>query len=141
MFRRWLSSGAIYMGSEMLSSQITKKSLSKEDTTKVVVAGATADSILLRKFHFIIDKKFKSPLVRMTCEQIIVAPVYDSAYLMLRTNSWSFNEWWKIYKTDCVFWPFASFIGYKYVKTNHRFLYVSSMSMLWNTMRSTMISS
>ena len=53
MFRRWLSSGAIYMGSEMLSSQITKKSLSKEDTTKVVVAGATADSILLLRLYFL----------------------------------------------------------------------------------------
>ena len=133
---RWLSSASIYGISETMSVYLTETEPVYINIAKTIIGGATADSMFMRYFHINIDNKIQSPLKRMLIEQVTCAPLYDAGYLTLNNGlSWNFNDWWNIYQKDCMFWPGASYIGYRFVPTYKRYLYVSSASLFWSTWR------
>jgi hypothetical protein len=140
--KRWCISASIYACSEVLSSYLSNRDISKDRAFRTVLCGATADSVLLRAYHIGIDSRIKSPVVRMGIEQICIAPFYDAGYLtVVNGNSWSLNDWWEIYKHDCCFWPIVSYAGYRFVPTKTRYIYVSCMSLVWSTWRASHVES
>ena len=139
---RWCISASIYTCSEILSSYISERPFSKDRAIRTVACGATADSLLIRAYHIGIDQRIKSPLIRMSLEQIFIAPFYDAGYLtIVQGLSWSFDDFWKIYKHDCCFWPMVSYAGYRFVPTKTRYIYVSLMSLVWSTWRASNVES
>lgn len=138
MIHRWLACAGIYASGEYICGKIKARNHSAERTARVVCYGATTDSIFLRRFHYIVERRIPNPLLRMACEQLLYSPVSNMSYLTVATGgfSWSFQDWARIYSADCMFWPFISFVGYRFIPVRVRFLYVSAASLAWNVWRS-----
>lgn len=104
--------------------------------------GATGDAILLRGFHGIVEQRVPSPFLRMLTEQLVYSPLSNGAYLTVARGGmdWTFKDWWRVYRNDCAFWPVASYVGYRFVPFQVRYMYVSGCSLLWGTWRSALVS-
>lgn len=140
MALQWCLSAIMYGGGEVCSSILFSNSLSCDRLGKSILFGATTDALFLRHFHKIVDKKIPSPLFRMICDQTICAPLYNTGYLTLvKGFSWKFDDFLQVYKRDIMFWPCVSFLGYRYIPTRQRYLYVSAMTMVWNTWRASLV--
>lgn len=140
MFGRWCMSASIYGFGEWLSTWWKKSEVSTKRVATIMITGATVDSICLRAFHVAIDARIPSPFIRMLCEQATCAPLYDAGYLTLvKGSEWTWDEWWSVYRKDCAFWPMASYIGYRFVATERRYLYVSCATLAWSTWRASIV--
>lgn len=138
MWQRWLACAGIYSGGELICNYITQRPRDYDRTLRIVAWGSTADSIFLRRFHHIVERRLPNPLLRMACEQLCYSPVSNASYLTIVKQgfSWTFDDWAHVYTHDCTFWPLVSFIGYRLVPLPARFLYVSTASLVWNVWRS-----
>lgn len=107
---------------------------------QAISIGAFADVFLLRRFHFLVEKKLPRPILRTIAEQLIYSPFSNAGYLTIaRGVTWTFDDWTRIYMRDLSFWPVASFIGYRFVPVRSRYLYVSFASLVWNSWRSSLV--
>ncbi len=138
MLLHWLACASIYGCGEIICNYTTHRSHDPNRTVRIVAWGATADSIFLRRFHHIVERRLPNPLLRMACEQMCYSPVSNASYLTIARQglSWTFDDWARIYTRDCVFWPIVSYMGYRLVPLRARFLYVSTASLVWNVWRS-----
>lgn len=105
-----------------------------DNAPKRILFGSFVDSVLMRKFHTYIDTKAISSVQKMILEQVTIAPLVGSGFLLLH-NNFSVYNLKDIFMDDCKFWPFASFLGYRFVSTNHRYLYNGFASVIWNNYR------
>ena len=102
------------------------------DRATVATFGATADAVVLRAFHTVVETRLPSPVFRMMAEQIMYAPFSNTAYLtMARRFEWTFDDFVHLYSRDCGFWSVASYLGYRYVPLRVRYLYVSGATLCW----------
>ena len=138
LYQRWLACASIYAGGEYICATITDRACDEKRTARVICYGATADSIVLRRFHHIVERRIPHPFFRMVCEQLCYSPLSNATYMTVATGgfSWTAHDWARIYATDCCFWPMVSFMGYRFVPVRSRFLYVSAASLVWNVWRS-----
>ncbi len=138
---KWCTSASVYALGEAIGAHIRKEPVDAHRLGRTVVSGATADTVFLRFFHKMVDKKLPAPLLRVVAEQAIYAPCSNAAYLTLAKGSfsWEYKDWETLYVRDCTFWPFVSYIGYRFVPLRTRWLYVSFATLGWNTWRSTVV--
>ena len=142
MFRRWLSSAGVYVLGESTGAWMDNRSPTLDRVATVATFGATADAVVLRAFHTVVETRLPSPVFRMMAEQIMYAPFSNTAYLtMARRFEWTFDDFVHLYSRDCGFWSVASYLGYRYVPLRVRYLYVSGATLCWNTWRSSLVSS
>ena len=140
MFSRWAASASVYTLGECISCCLVDRPLDPVRVAKVAGFGGLGDSLAMRTFHRTVDRRIPSPFVRMLTEQCLYAPVSNAAYLTaVKSWEWTAKDWWDIYSTDCTFWPAVSFLGYKYVCLERRYVYVSVATVVWNTWRSTIV--
>jgi hypothetical protein len=124
---------SIYFLSECIVCQY--KDTKKEDALKRISFGTCVDVILMRTFYRYIDKlRIASAAKKVALEQITVAPVIGSSFLFIH-DSLTFQNLKNMYFDDCRYWLPVSFIGYHFVSTERRFLYVGFASVLWNNIR------
>ena len=136
--RRWLISASVYTVGECLACSLVPRPVDITRVFTVAVSGATADSIFLRTFHRTVDARLPSPIVRTLSEQCMYAPLSNAAYLTITHPHWDVHDWWTLYSTDCMYWPVMSYIGYRYIEFNRRYLYVSMATVVWTTWRGSM---
>lgn len=122
---------AIYLLSEGIHYIFTGNC---DNAQKRILFGSLVDSVLMRKFHKYVDSKAISSIQKMILEQVAVAPIVGSGFLLLHDNFDIYNLR-DIYMDDCKFWPFASFLGYRFVSTHYRYLYTGTASVIWNNYR------
>ena len=105
------------------------------------MTGATGDAVFLRAFHRTVERRLPSPFLRMVAEQALYSPPSNAAYLTVARGGldWTAQDWWRVYRNDCAFWPFASFVGYRFVPFSIRYLYVSFASLVWGAWRSALV--
>ena len=141
MLKRWCTSAFLYGSGEILCDKISKRDPDTARTTRTVVFGATGDAICLRAFHKVVDTHIKFPFVRMLSEQLLYSPFSNMSYLTIVKQGfdWNLSEFVTVYKNDCMYWPFVSYIGYKFVPFHIRYAYVSTASLVWNTWRSGLV--
>ena len=134
--KRWLLSAGIYCTSEIISQQIASNlENKKQDISKQrIVIGATMDSFFLYNFHKIVDTTFSVAWKKGLTEQLVFSPFSNVVFLYF-SNNLSLNNFLSLYRDDCCFWPFASYIGYTFVGTKYRFVYASTCSLMWNNWR------
>ena len=142
MLLRWGLSFSIYGTAEILGAYVDPSDRVANTQRAITTAGlgAFADAFILRTFHMAIDRRIPSPVIRTICEQATVAPMYNMGYLtIVRRTEWNVQDFWQLYRRDCLFWPFASYLGYRFISANHRYLYVSSASLFWSTYRASLV--
>ena len=142
MLLRWGLSFSIYGTAEILGAYVDPSDRVVNTRRAVTTAGlgAFADAFILRAFHMSIDRRIPSPLLRTLCDQATMAPMYNMGYLTIaRGTQWNVKDFWHLYRRDCLFWPFASYIGYRFIPCNHRYLYVSGATLLWSTYRASLV--
>lgn len=131
-------SASMYAGGEVAADWWSHRRSDGRRVARVAVAGATGDALLLSQFHRVVDRRLPSPLARVIGEQLLYAPAADAAYLTLRHGSvgrWTWDEFRDVYAHDLAFWPAASWVGYRFVPLERRFLWVTACSLAWNTIR------
>ena len=107
---------------------------------QTITIGAFADVFLLRRFHFMVERKLPFPFMRTLAEQLLYSPLSNAGYLTIaRGISWTFDDWTRVYLRDWSFWPVASYIGYRFVPVGSRYLYVSFATLVWNSWRATLV--
>jgi hypothetical protein len=138
MLKRWVACASIYGSGEVLCNYLTKREHDAERTSRVVIWGATVDSVFLRGFHHLVERRLPNPVLRVACEQLCYSPLSNAAYLtnVKQGFSWSIDDWVRLYSRDCLFWPGVSYMGYRLVPLRVRFLYISTASLAWNVWRS-----
>ena len=131
MFLVYFRSVSIYTFSEFFHYTLTGDN---ENAPQRILFGSFVDSVLMRRFHRFIDLRPLSSLQKMTLEQLTIAPLVGSGFLLLHDN-FTMKNLGNIFLDDCKFWPFASFLGYRYVSTHYRYLYIGFASIIWNNYR------
>ena len=141
MWRRWVASAAMYVVGETAGAYMDERSPEPLRLLSVAATGATADSVVLRAFHFAVEKRLPTPLLRTLAEQALYAPMSNAGYLTLAHGGWHWTrqEYAQLYLRDCSFWTGVSFIGYKFVPLHIRYLYVSGATLVWNSWRSSLV--
>ena len=140
MLRRWFSSAAVYVFGESTGAYLDQRAPAASRVAAVATFGATADAVALRAFHVAVETRLPSPLFRMIAEQVLYAPVSNTAYLTLtKKTNWTIDDFARLYSRDCGFWGVASYVGDRYVPLRVRYLYVSGATLCWNTWRSSLV--
>lgn len=137
MWRRWCTCASVYLVGENIGAWLRDEPVDPTRVTRTTLVGATTDAFVLRSFHRVVDRRLPSPFLRMLAEQSMYAPLSNMGYLTLvHGRQWEWDEWRRVYARDCLFWPVASYIGYRYVPFPQRYLYVSFATLVWTTGRS-----
>lgn len=142
MLLRWGLSFSIYGTAEILGAYVDPPDRVVNTQRAVTTAGlgAFADAFILRAFHMSIDRRIPSPVMRTLCDQLMMSPMYNIGYLTIaRGTKWNVQDFWELYRRDCLFWPFASYLGYRFISANHRYLYVSGATLFWSTYRASLV--
>lgn len=132
--RSVFKSVSIYISSEFISYNIDSHSVGYPNSINRVLLGTFIDSVIMRKFHKFIDIRVSSNIVKTCVEQSLISPSIGASFLLLH-NNFTFSNWKDMFMDDCKYWPIASFIGYRFVSTQYRFVYVSIASIIWNNYR------
>ena len=141
-WRRWCTCASVYLVGETAGAWLRDEALDPPRVARTTFVGATADALLLRSFHRAVDRRLPSPFRRMLAEQCLYSPLSNMGYLTLvHGMKWEWEEWRRVYARDCLFWPVASYIGYRYVPFPTRYLYVSMATLVWTTGRSAIVKS
>jgi protein Mpv17 len=82
-------------------------------------------------------------LAKLALDQTIFAPIIISIFFtsngIMSGNTWRSimpqlkEDLWPTLQTNWTVWPFAMLINFKFIPPAQRVLYVSSVSLLWNT--------
>ena len=128
----YFKSAGIYCVSEVIANII--KETDKAESAKRIFFGTLIDAFFMRRFHYIVDARGFRVYQKVLLEQLLVAPNVGLGFLVV-SNNFTTNNWSQLYADDCKFWPAACFIGYRFIKTHHRFVYIGFASVIWNNWR------
>lgn len=123
---------AIYFTSETVISQY--KQSSPEEAGKRIILGVVIDAIIMRRFHRFVDNNKLINIHKVALEQVAIAPTIGTMFLMIHDN-FSITNLKNMVYDDGRFWIPVSFIGYKFVSTEKRYIYTGFASVVWNNIR------
>ncbi|XP_046847747.1 PXMP2/4 family protein 4-like [Xenia sp. Carnegie-2017] len=120
------------------------KILDKERTRHVMTYGCTT-APLWHLWYKMIDKYIKRThtWLKVFLDQTTVTPLdylgFFAVFNYMKGDTFEecFNElnrvYFKAFIPDTIFWPFATFVGYKYISLRYRFFYFEFLNLLWDT--------
>lgn len=152
-FNTFFIGDAIAQGYEIQRSKGTKE-FSLKHSLQIGVLGTILNGPLMFGWYGLLDKVFgasmtchKTVFYKVAADQIVFAPLAIVAFFGYKCNlthsepelvTTSFqiqvqNQFWDTYKADCILWPAANIVNFRYISLVYRPTFNSFVQLLWQT--------